>query len=1471
MNSAQDQFVAGQNYTDSITVTSADGTATQVITVTIAGTNDAPVVTVGSTLAYTENQTATAINGSMTVTDVDSTNLSGASVTIDTGFVSGQDVLGFTNQNGIIGSYNAATGVLTLTGSATVAQYQAALRSVTYSNSSENPSTAARTVSYQVNDGSAVNNLSNIGTATITVTAVNDAPVGMNDNFTGGNSVVEGTTVVRGNVLTNDTDVDSSTLTVTQFATNSGATATSANGSNSVTTALGGTVVMNTDGTFTYTAPIRNHADAISDVDSFVYRASDGSLSSAWTTVNINITDTAPVANNDVDSVGIGATITGNVITGAGGNASGGADTFIDAPATVTSVTFGATTYAVPVGGRTITTTNGTLFIQQDGSYSYTSNYQNKVLATGGTSSVGEWTAAGFNVYGFDSAAAQANALYSSGNTNSINVGILNSTLPSRVTARNSGSNDTGIGVEDGGTATNNSARIEANENLVIDVGFLTKTTSVTLTALAGSETAIWRAYDASGSIVDSGSITGNGTNIVTSSITTATSFRYLVFTATGGNYLVDGMTAVPDLSGISPDQFNYKLTDGDGTVSNTATLSIATDSVVSALPDSATVYEAGLASGTQPGLLATSVTGNLLVNDAGVTPTTTITSINGIAPSGGSITVSNVAGGKLVVNASTGAYTYTLTGATTEGVTDKPTFNYVLTDSATGLTTNANLVINVVDDAPIGSDITHTLQAAATLPTYNLVLVIDRSGSMTTIVSGTQTRMDVAKAALAAMIDKYDGLGNVNVQIIDFSSTVNESAWYVDDTAGAKAYINSLVASGNTYYKDALNSVMTGYTAPVADKSLVYFLSDGAPTTGQEVVATQQTAWESFLTNNKIDISFAIGVGSGVPLAPMLPISWPNSVSGVSEPYAQVVTNDTQLANTLLQTVDQGVVVGNVSVLSGGGTSGFMMGADGGQIQSIVIDGVTYNYVVGTPIITVDTAKGGQFTLNFLTGEYNYQLKVNTSVQGQQENFAITAVDADGDAKTVHMVINLNYIANLDATRDIVLTNIADGSPIAISTDALMHNDVTRGTGYVSGTSTPTSGGVAMSGGVVIFTPVNAQASSVAETPVADSSSSTTNNNSIANAIDLSDRSRWGMVSDTDAANVANRNAISIRMSGTMAGTGVDNDYVKVYLRAGEKFVMDIDNGVGGVASVSTDTSLTIYNDAGTQLATNATSTSIAQGGAGSTSTSDPYLEYTATADGFYYVRVFNATAGDVGTYDLWLSVDNPVNTPMGFDYTLTDTGVSDTSHADVYRSLGTTITGGSADEILLGGSTNDTLVGNAGNDVLLGNAGNDTLLGGAGNDRLEGGAGNDILDGGADNDLLIGGAGNDTLTGGAGADVFKWLLADAGPAGTPTSDVITDFDTTAGSDKLDLRDLLQGEVGQGVGVNLENYLHFEKVGANTVIHVSSNGGFGNGYNPASEVQTITLQNVDLTAGGLTTDQQIIQDMLNKGKLITD
>jgi hypothetical protein len=61
-------------------------------------------------------------------------------------------------------AYNNLTGVLTLTGTASLATYETALESITFSTTSS--STATRTVSYTVNDGA---NNSAVDTAAVSV------------------------------------------------------------------------------------------------------------------------------------------------------------------------------------------------------------------------------------------------------------------------------------------------------------------------------------------------------------------------------------------------------------------------------------------------------------------------------------------------------------------------------------------------------------------------------------------------------------------------------------------------------------------------------------------------------------------------------------------------------------------------------------------------------------------------------------------------------------------------------------------------------------------------------------------------------------------------------------------------------------------------------------------------------------------------------------------------------------------------------------------------------------------------------------------------------------------------------------------------------------------------------------------------------------------------------------------------------
>jgi large repetitive protein len=194
--------------------------------------------------------------------------------------------------------------------------------------------------------------------------------------------------------------------------------------------------------------------------------------------------------------------------------------------------------------------------------------------------------------------------------------------------------------------------------------------------------------------------------------------------------------------------------------------------------------------------------------------------------------------------------------------------------------------------------------------------------------------------------------------------------------------------------------------------------------------------------------------------------------------------------------------------------------------------------------------------------------------------------------------------------------------------------------------------------------------------------------------------------------------------------------------------------------------------------------------------------------------------------------------------------------------------------DDQLYGGDGADAISGGTGKDEIYGEAANDNLNGGDGDDRIFGGAGNDVINGGLGADTISGDLGNDILTGGGiGVDVFKWTLADAGGKGTPAADVVTDYDVASvalGGDVLDLRDILSSENhGTGAG-NLASYLHFEKSGADTIIHISAVGDYAAGFNGIKDVQTITLQNVDLV-GSFANDQQIISDLLIKGKLITD
>ena len=100
------------------------GSFERALTITVTNLDEPPATTASGTLAYTENDAATAIAPVLTVADVDSGNLTGASVVLGAGYQNGEDLLALPAQPAIAGAFDAATGTLTLSGTATVAAYR---------------------------------------------------------------------------------------------------------------------------------------------------------------------------------------------------------------------------------------------------------------------------------------------------------------------------------------------------------------------------------------------------------------------------------------------------------------------------------------------------------------------------------------------------------------------------------------------------------------------------------------------------------------------------------------------------------------------------------------------------------------------------------------------------------------------------------------------------------------------------------------------------------------------------------------------------------------------------------------------------------------------------------------------------------------------------------------------------------------------------------------------------------------------------------------------------------------------------------------------------------------------------------------------------------------------------------------------------------------------------------------------------
>ncbi len=229
--------------------------------------------------------------------------------------------------------------------------------------------------------------LTSLATVAITIQGANDNPLANNDT---GSAIEAGGTFngingssATGNVLANDTDVDSVANGETQAVTGvaSGLVSSTSGAVATAVTGNYGAITVNADGSYTYIVDeananvqaLRTASDTLSDVFSYTVTDAGGLTSTAQVTMTIHGRNDAPVGINDaaiaVEAGGVGNNVagtnpTGNVLSN---------DTDVDAgdSRAVNAVAAGAVGSASGNVGSSVTGTYGSITINAGGSYQY--------------------------------------------------------------------------------------------------------------------------------------------------------------------------------------------------------------------------------------------------------------------------------------------------------------------------------------------------------------------------------------------------------------------------------------------------------------------------------------------------------------------------------------------------------------------------------------------------------------------------------------------------------------------------------------------------------------------------------------------------------------------------------------------------------------------------------------------------------------------------------------------------------------------------------------------------------------------------------------------------------------------------------------------------------------------------------------------------------------------------------------------
>ncbi|SDE38216.1 VCBS repeat-containing protein [Variovorax sp. CF079] len=354
------QLGAGQSISDSFTATSSDGTASQLVTVTISGTNDAPVLSAAATpVLASVNEDAGAPAGAVGTLVSSLVNLNPPAggldnvTDADNGAITGIALTGVNSANGTwwystnggsdwtaVGAVSDTSALLLAADTNTRVYFQGDSNfngtvsdGITFRAWDQTSGTAGTMVSTAASGGSSAFS-SATDTASIAVSAVNDNPVTAGDRI-----IVSSNTLVTMSVsslLGNDTDIDGLALTITSVGGAVGISGLTLNAAN---------------GTISFTSG--NTAGATAG--SFQYTVSDGAGGTATATATIDIR--AVSAGNGTDEIDLSAagTYQASYIDGRGGadELTGGAagDVFIGGIGNQADTLLGSSGNDILIGG----------------------------------------------------------------------------------------------------------------------------------------------------------------------------------------------------------------------------------------------------------------------------------------------------------------------------------------------------------------------------------------------------------------------------------------------------------------------------------------------------------------------------------------------------------------------------------------------------------------------------------------------------------------------------------------------------------------------------------------------------------------------------------------------------------------------------------------------------------------------------------------------------------------------------------------------------------------------------------------------------------------------------------------------------------------------------------------------------------------------------------------------------------------